>query len=598
MKKQDIVIVVLLFILMMAWPMIYTYFFPAPPAPPAATNLPTQVSGIPPVAHPPGQTPPAAAHVPVAARPEPTVELQAEPSQPLPPETLFELSNTNMSVTLSSRGGGLVTATFTRYRQKVDKDSGPIVLDFSNQAALVYGGLMLSATVDINPVPDAAEPTLRMTGQTSSGLSLTRTVVLREDYRLTITDVFTNETTNPVALAEHTVQLGPMSLFAGETADSQAYLGQDTQPSIGGEKVHYWADKLAGLFEDERKDKSLPVLPRSILKTDGIPLDWMAVKNKYFVQILTPIKTDNGGYESSGYRLNAGRALAPGEKDNPALAPKNALIEKVSGALMFPEKAVEPGGAATHEFNYYIGPKKFSILKTLAMNQNEVMEFGMWSWFCAQLLWLMNAIYGVVPNYGVAIILLTFLVRIVFWPVTHKSTESMKKMQELQPLITELRAKHKDNPKKVQEETLALYKKHKVNPLSGCLPILIQIPVFYALFVVLRSAIELRFADFLWIKDLSEPERLFADVLPYPLNILPIFMAVTMALQQKLMPTTDATQQKMMLIVMPVMMLFMFYNMASGLVLYWSVSQCGMIVQQLMQKYRVAHKAKMAAAAA
>ena len=133
---------------------------------------------------------------------------------------------------------------------------------------------------------------------------------------------------------------------------------------------------------------------------------------------------------------------------------------------------------------------------------------------------------------------------------------------------------------------MALYRKHKINPVSGCLPMLIQIPVFIALFIVLRSAVELRFAPFLWINDLSAPERLFADILPIPLNILPIFMAATQAWQQTLMPATDPNQQKMMLFFMPVMMLVMFYMMPSALVLYWSANQCIMIVQQLIQKKR------------
>ena len=169
----------------------------------------------------------------------------------------------------------------------------------------------------------------------------------------------------------------------------------------------------------------------------------------------------------------------------------------------------------------------------------------------------------------------------------------MKKMQELQPQMAELKKKHKDSPKKLQEETMALYKKNKVNPMGGCLPMIIQIPVFIALFVVLRSAIELRFAPFLWIHDLSEPERLLANVLPIPLNILPVFMTVTMIWQQKLMPTSagDPNQQKIMMFFMPVMMLVLFYNMPSALVLYWSASQSIMIIQQLIQKKRVAMKA-------
>ena len=220
------------------------------------------------------------------------------------------------------------------------------------------------------------------------------------------------------------------------------------------------------------------------------------------------------------------------------------------------------------------------------------MEFGMWAPVGKVLLMTLNGLHKVFRNYGVAIMLLTIIIRIVFWPITHKSTESMKRMAEIQPLVNAVREKYKDSPQKQQQEIMALYKEHKVNPLGGCLPTLIQIPVFIALFVVLRSAIELRFAPFLWVRDLSQPENLLAGLLPIPLNILPIIMAVTMVWQQKLTPSAgDASQQKMMM-VMPVMMLVIFYNFAAGLALYWTTNQCLMIAQQLMM-----HRKKKAAGA-
>jgi YidC/Oxa1 family membrane protein insertase len=201
----------------------------------------------------------------------------------------------------------------------------------------------------------------------------------------------------------------------------------------------------------------------------------------------------------------------------------------------------------------------------------------------------LNLFYRLIPNYGIAIILLTFLVRIIFWPLTQSSTVNMKKMQELQPKLKELQTKFKDNPQKMQQETWALYRENKVNPLSSCLPMLIQIPVFIALFTVLRSAVELRYASFLWIADLSEPENLLAGVLPIPLNILPILMSGTMALQSYLTPSTgDPQQQKMMMVMMPVMMLLMFYNFPSALALYWTVSQVLAIIQMIMIRRKTA----------
>jgi YidC/Oxa1 family membrane protein insertase len=203
--------------------------------------------------------------------------------------------------------------------------------------------------------------------------------------------------------------------------------------------------------------------------------------------------------------------------------------------------------------------------------------------------------FAVFGNYGIAILILTILVRVIFWPLTHKGTESMKRMQALQPQMKEIKEQYKDNPQMQQQKTMALYKENKVNPMGGCLPMFIQIPVFIALFAVLRSAIELRYSGFLWIRDLSEPENLFAGMFTIPiigwdaLNILPILMAATMMWQQKLTPTAgDAQQQKMMAVMMPIMMLFFFYSMPSGLVLYWTTSQVLMIAQMLIKKKKAA----------
>ena len=218
----------------------------------------------------------------------------------------------------------------------------------------------------------------------------------------------------------------------------------------------------------------------------------------------------------------------------------------------------------------------------------KVMDFGKFGWFkwlCKILLTTLNMLHGVIPNYGVAIILLTLIVKVVFWPVTHKSTEHMRTMQRLQPQVTELRQKYKD-PQKQHQAIMALYKENKTNPMAGCLPLVIQIPVFIALFTVLRSAVELRFAPFLWIRDLSEPEGLLAGKVPIvgALNILPILMIATMLVQQKLTPSGGDPQQQKMMMIMPVVFLFIMYNMPSALVLYWSISQCLSIVQLLWQR--------------
>jgi YidC/Oxa1 family membrane protein insertase len=261
--------------------------------------------------------------------------------------------------------------------------------------------------------------------------------------------------------------------------------------------------------------------------------------------------------------------------------------------MVFPGRSLEQGETMTRTYTLFVGPKKLSLLRSMGNKMEDVMNFGFFWWFCELLVPTLNFFYSLIPNYGVAILLLTLLVRIIFWPLTHKSTVSMKKMQELQPKLKEIQAKFKDNPTKMQQETWACYKENKVNPLSSCLPMLIQIPVFIALFTVLQSAVELRYAPFLWINDLSEPENLFLGMIPFvgALNILPLLMAGTMALQTYLTPSAgDPAQQKMMLIMMPIMMLFMFYSFPSALSLYWTVSQVLSIVQMLMIRRTVAHE--------
>ncbi|MCX6994089.1 MAG: membrane protein insertase YidC [Kiritimatiellaeota bacterium] len=609
MKKQDLIIIVALFALMLAWPMVYTRFFQPPPAPTkpatameaarssAMTNqasvrtpdaLPSEAKTVP-AAIAAGSNEPALT-ASSSAQPLPPSQELRRTSRRASPEQRLTLTNANTVLTFSSWGGGLVAAEFPLYRQTVNKHSGTMVLDFSNAPALTYTGFPeLSAADDFTLEREDATGKLRVEKTTSAGVHFTRLIAFGADYQIIVQDSYRNEGRQTITLPECGVQLGSMRIGKEETKTTGVEsMGVDVLNSSGGEGVKYWAGNLPKLFKQQAdEDKHVP---RTIAFQTNSPADWVAVKSKFFVQILAP----EGG--TAGYQLIAERALAPGETQDPSQAPKSATIQAVSAQAFVPARTLNPGESVTQTLKLYTGPKKYSLLRKLGLHQEDVMDFGMWSPLCKFLLIVLNATYSVIPNYGIAIILLTVLIRILFWPLTHKSTESMKKMQELQPLIAELRKKHKDSPRKLQEETMALYKQNKVNPVSGCLPMLIQIPVFIALFVVLRSAIELRFADFLWIKDLSEPERLiqFGFTIPLlgwdALNILPIFMAATQAWQQSMTPATDASQQKMLLFFMPVMMLVMFYNMPSALVLYWSTNTVIMIAQQLIQKKRAALK--------
>ncbi|WP_339133146.1 MAG: membrane protein insertase YidC [Candidatus Electrothrix sp. GW3-4] len=243
-----------------------------------------------------------------------------------------------------------------------------------------------------------------------------------------------------------------------------------------------------------------------------------------------------------------------------------------------------PGESKEFRYEGFFGPKKLAYLKATGYDLAEAINFGWFDILAKPMLYLLNFFYAVLGNYGIAIILLTCLVKGSFWPITQKGMKSMKNMQKLQPKVAKLREKYKDDPVKMNQEMMALYKTYKVNPIGGCLPMLIQIPFFFALYRVLMAAIELRHAPFmLWINDLSAPDRLMIGFdIPYlhGIPVLTIFMGASMYLQQKMTPTTaDPTQAKVMQF-LPIIFTVMFVNFASGLVLYWFVNNLLSILQQ------------------
>lgn len=602
MNRKDIAIVAVLVALLLAWPVIDRYiarrFFPPPsPAPLHPTEIPATETALTPSDPSSPDTPPAeTADTAAATAPE------SPPSMEEPPATgeerRFTLRNGRAEYTFSSRGAALVEVRLLEYRQTNTRDSGPVQFDFSAAPALEWRGVPgADARHDFAGELSEDGRRLRFERRTPTGLRYVRQIELGDAFSFRIHDAWINEGVTTVALERPRLTAGAMRNLPGETLVSgQTFLGIDTL-SPGGERVKHWGREFTRLFERDQKTSELarprPQL-RPTLPDNGRPVEWVAVKNKYFVQILRP----EGGADAADALLR--RNVTERERLDPAYRPR-VDISEVSAELRFPARTLEPGSDARRELEVYFGPKKYDELRRLKFHQADVMEFRRMPAIAILLLNTLNGLYAVAPNYGIAIILLTIVIRVVFWPITRKSAQSMRRLQEIQPLVNEIRARYKDNPQRQQKEIMALYKEHKVNPLGGCLPLLIQIPVFIALFDVLGTAIELRFARFLWVRDLSEPENLFAGMIPFigSLNLLPLIMTATQIWQQKLTPQTgDASQQKMMMF-MPVIMLVFFYHFASGLVLYWTTSQVLMIISQLYQRHRLsAGKARTSPAAA
>ncbi len=299
---------------------------------------------------------------------------------------------------------------------------------------------------------------------------------------------------------------------------------------------------------------------------------WISYDEDYFMTAFVPEAESQSNFLC--------RTLASGDLEETWSAP----LQRISAGDQFSTRST-----------LYLGPRDLNILKTIGRKLDLAIDFGWTDIIAKPLLYLLRFFNQYTGNYGIAIILLTILIKILFWPLTHKSYKSMKEMQKIQPLMAKIREKYKDNKEMMNKEMMSLYKTYKVNPMGGCLPMVIQIPVFFALYRILGNSIELRHAPFvLWINDLSAPDRLFHLPFTLPLMtppsgipVLTLLMGASMFIQQKMTPTPgDPTQAKIMLL-MPVIFTFMFLNFPSGLVLYWLVNN----VLSIGQQYRIIKRA-------
>ncbi len=249
---------------------------------------------------------------------------------------------------------------------------------------------------------------------------------------------------------------------------------------------------------------------------------------------------------------------------------------------------INAGGKSVVEFQLFFGPKKISILAEAGYQLDKLVNFGMFDFLAKPCLYLMNFLYRFIPNYGFAIIILTILIKLILWPLGSKSYKSMSEMKKLQPLMSQIREKYKGDKQRMNQEIMGLYKTYKVNPLGGCLPMIVQIPIFFAFYRMLYQAIELRHAPFLgWINDLSAPDRLFHFNFSLPfmeppcgIPVLTIIMGGTMFLQQKMSPPMGDPAQAKIMMFMPIVFTVIFINFSSGLVLYWLVNNILSISQQ------------------
>jgi len=314
--------------------------------------------------------------------------------------------------------------------------------------------------------------------------------------------------------------------------------------------------------------------PKPFIEQPGNVI-WATVKNQFFAAILT--------LDQPGVGIVTRRVELP---PFPGSTQTNI---GVAGSARIDLKALAPQGSSTFSGDFYVGPKEYKRLSGFEQKQDKIMQFDRYffnrmllsGYVGPFLLTLLHSAHSVVPSWGWSIVLMTLFLKIITLPFTLAASRASKRMQKLQPQIQAVREKFKDNPQKLNQATMEIFKENKVNPVGGCLPILITIPLFVGFFAMLQSASELRFAPFLWANDLSAPDTV-ARIFGFPLNIMPLLMGVTMVVQMRLTPTptTDNMQMKIMQF-MPIMFTLFCYNFSCALALYSTVNGLFTIVQQL-----------------
>lgn len=475
-----------------------------------------------------------------------------------------------VTYTFSSRGGGIKSALLHN-QLAVGSKTENVLLNADAPAPIgaLGEGPDTFLGLDYDQVVAENENAVYYTARTPQGLKITKRWALSEDrknpgapWTLTLDITFRNEGKSIVSLQKYSFFNGAATpLHPREWADQGGafYLDdgsfENATSSSGGKVDRGWFHRA-----------------QNMLKEGTDELDYSGVSNQFFTTLVRPSEK----YASSVWAKSE-EVEIPGNTSG-------KKVYAVRSGFELPARKVAAGDYETLSFSVYVGPKHYGTLKRMEGNVDEVLNYG---WFTPVsvllsnvLNWLHDVAFSKTARkwaWGLSIIALTILIRICIWPLHNKSTRTMKRMSKLQPIMKELREKYKDNPQKLNQETMKLYREYHINPMGGCLPMFLQIPIFFGYYRMLQYAVELRGQPFLWVDDLSMPDTIYE--LPFglpflgdkvPINLLPILMAVTMVLQMRMTPKTGDKMQQRIMMFMPLMFFFFCYNFASALALYWT----------------------------
>jgi YidC/Oxa1 family membrane protein insertase len=579
MDRKAIIVLVASFSLLLLWPVFVNKIYPPKPAP-IRTNVITQATNaVTPGA--PGTNASLAATnpvvIPAAAEPQALVTTNA-------PEQVEIIENANARYTITSHGGGLKLFELKNYPEAISCKKGADPR--TNRFASLNDGASVPALALLGGVQ--GDGVFQLTRTTNSvraekvlpnGLFLVNEFRPSSNYLVTAIARIENRGTQAIALPPYARAVGTATPI--DPTDDGTHSGAIWSDGSKSSRVDppWFANRFLGCF---------PGSPRTLYEAGQSNVAWAAVHNQFFALVV--VARSNAALQVTVAPTNLPPLTAEEVKRYPKA---NKQPTGYQTALHYPGLVIPPGQAVEQQFAVYAGPKEFHTLaRNGAALQNDldvIMDYGgFWGFFSKILLLSMNGLHDLLRlPYGLVIILITVIIKSLFWPLTQASTRSMKRMQTLQPQMKALQEKYKEDPAKMNRKLMEFMKENKVSPMAGCLPMVIQLPVFIGFYKMIQTAIELRGAQFLWACDLTKPDTVF--VIPgfgWNVNPMPLLMGVTMLWQARLTPPSpgmDPMQQKIMKY-MPLMFLFILYNFSAGLTLYWTVQNLLTIAQMKLTR--------------
>src|SRR5213596_3170932 len=499
---------------------------------------------------------------PPPAAPE-TTPKTAEPA-PSFAEKIETLRNSDVELRLTNRGGGIKEAVLLK---QVAEKGQPVILNSDKSAPI--GALIEQpssptlAEFIASPESDSA---IRFESTTPEQVVIRKKFFFekapenKDNYVIEMDVDLENRGDTPYQSGGYFVALGSAAPIHPRDYPSYTRLVWCIDGKAKGIDVGWFGSSGGFLGLGQR-------VARPYYQENIAGAEWVAVSNQFFTTLMAP--------------LTAKATAVWGRRFETEYA-SDQKLPAIEGALGMPGFQLQPGQTYSARFEIYAGPKLYHRLAQLPHNEAEVMDFGIFKIVCQLLLNFMNLLHSWLHDYGLSILALTTIIKLTLWPIQNRANRSMRQMAALSPKMQELKEKYKDDPTRMNQELMKLYKQYGINPVGGCLPMMIQIPIFFGLFKMLGQAVELRNAKFLWVRDLSQPDTVATLPLAgysIPINIIPLCMAASQIWLMAMTPKTgDATQRRVMMFT-PLIFLFICYNFAAALALYYTTQNLFSIVQ-------------------